>query len=166
MSFDELSVFPPFFPPHSLLLVPKSFSNLHKALQFLYQRHTRTQVKETCHAMQKDLSLQLHPLCSPIPASPTCQAEVVVGLLSLTACLKIHMLVSQVGERLASPGIRWISDVNMWFSTLCPLWLLSASSPAPTPPWLQFCAAVLGDNGATAAPATSIRCLSSLFSED
>lgn len=43
------------------LFVPKSFSNLHKVLQFLFQQYTTTQVKETCHAMQKYLSLQLHP---------------------------------------------------------------------------------------------------------
>ncbi|KAG7225090.1 hypothetical protein INR49_014204 [Caranx melampygus] len=39
------------------------------------------------------------------------------------------------------------------------------SSPAPTTPWVQFCAAVLGDIG-TAAPATSIRCFSSWLSGD
>lgn len=43
-------------------------------------------------------------------ALPHPRAEVVIGLVFPVA----HMLVSQVGERLPSPGIRWMSDdVNM-----------------------------------------------------
>ena len=128
--------------------------------------HNNTSKRDlSCHAK---ISVTTTAPLSFLPASPTHQAEVAVGLLSLQSFSHSHMLVSQVGDRLPSPGIRWISDVNMWFSTLCPLWLLSAltSSPATTPLWVQFCAAVLGDRGATAAPATSIRCFSSWFSVD
>ncbi len=64
-----------------------------------------------------------------------------------------HIPVSQDGEWLPSAGIIWISGVNMWFSTLCSLWLESGfSSPLPpTTTWVQFCAASLGEEMAAEA---------------
>lgn len=104
---------------------------------FLFQ-HNTTQVKRTSHAMQKYLSLQQHRCL--LPAAP--QAEVAGGWgPAVPQCFPhSHMLVSQVGDRLPSPGIRWMSDLNMWLSTLSPLWLLSSfnSSSAPAAAWVQF----------------------------
>lgn len=100
---------------------------------------SKTLVKRTSHAMQKYLSLQQHRCL--LPAAP--QAEVAGGWVGVPVpqCFPhSHMLVSQVGDRLPSPGIRWMSDLNMWLSTLSPLWLLSSfnSSSAPAAAWVQF----------------------------
>lgn len=112
--------------------LPLSPTSAQSAAVSFPAKHNTSKKDLSCHA--KISVSTTAPLSAP--AAPQAEVAGEGGGFIVPQCFPhSHMLVSQVGDKLLSPGIRWMSDLNTWFSTLSPLWLLSVFTSAP---WVQF----------------------------